>query len=97
MLLNINKLKKFLLDTEHCPEEMLPSIIEKIEKFSPGTLSLFDEWMATGKIKDFSIMGITPKWLRENKNMQDIGILIAYDWIIAEGDVAVKSLQELLY
>lgn len=96
MLLNMNKLKKVLLEEEGCPEEMLPNILQKIENFSPDTLALFDEWMATGKIRDFSMMGITPGWLRENRDMKDIGILIAYDWILKEGDIAVKSLQEPL-
>jgi hypothetical protein len=97
MLLNVNKLRRLLLDKEHCPEEMLPSIIKKIENFSPDTLSLLDQWIETGKIKDFSMMGITSKWLRENKDMKDIGMLIAYDWIVKEGEAAVKSLKEPLY
>ncbi|MDR1320695.1 MAG: hypothetical protein LBK56_04625 [Gracilibacteraceae bacterium] len=81
------------LRASDCPEAQIPEIIRKSERFFPESAKLLNDWIEHGEVGEFSLHGITPQWLRDNKNMADIGILISYDWLLREGETAAAALR----
>jgi hypothetical protein len=94
-MLEYEKLGVRLRDTG-CPEPQIPEILKKAESFLPDTVKMLNEWLERGTVAEFSLYDITPEYLRKNKNLADIGIIISYDWLSREGEVAAAALREPL-
>ncbi|MDR0906782.1 MAG: hypothetical protein LBN00_11550 [Oscillospiraceae bacterium] len=94
-MIDIEQLKARLRSTG-CADEQIPSILDEIENFRPEATDMLSEWINTNLVKEFSIHGITPLWLRENKNLADIGIIISFDWLLKDGESAATALRKPL-
>lgn len=79
-----------------CPETQIPEITNKAGHFLPDAANMLREWLDQGTITEYSLYGITPKYLREDRSMTDIGIIISYDWLLHEGETAAAALREPL-
>lgn len=92
-----NELKDRLLEIDYPNDEkLLNDVILKIRNFGNEAQKMFDNWYATSKITNFDIDGINPAYLRKYHNMEDVGIIIAYDWLQKKPSEAVYLLKKPL-
>ena len=91
------ELKERLLETDYPNDEkLLSEVIEKIRNFGNEAQSMFENWYSTAKISSFDINGVTPAYLRKFHNMKDVGIIIAYDWLLKKPAESAHLLKKPL-
>jgi hypothetical protein len=93
-----DELRERLLESNYPNDEViLRATIESIRNLGSAAGAVFENWYATGKISGFEeIEGITPDFLRERHNMEDVGIIIAYDMLSKDGKSAAHLLKRAL-
>ena len=90
-----NELKDRLLECDYPnDEQLLDGVIQKIRNLGTEAQKVFDNWYTTSKISDFDIGGITPAFLRKHHKMKDVGIIIAYDWLLKKPEEATHLLKK---
>ena len=75
-------------------EQLLNSVLDKIKSFGPEALKMFNNWMQCGRIAKFEIAGISSDYLRNTHNMKDVALIIAYDWLQKEPEIASRLLRK---
>lgn len=80
------ELKNFLLDYADCPnnEQLINHLIERIKTLGTESQALFENWYENRVVPEFDCCGVTSEFLRKSRKMENIGIILAYDWLCRE-------------
>jgi len=90
------ELKNFLLDYADCPndEQLISHLIGRIRTLGSEAQVLFENWYENRVVPEFDCKGVTSDFLRKSRKMENIGILLAYDWLCREPDYAAFVLKK---
>lgn len=88
----LESIQAYLLEEARVPDTLIAGIMERVAAFSGDTRARLHTYLETGAVQPFALHGVTSQWLIEHKDMQPIGLLIAYDWLARDGDQAAELL-----
>ena len=82
-----------ILKEEKYPDYMLEKTIEKVERFAPTVMEVFEEWSKSKKEPAISIEGFSYRQLVSEYGMKPVGAFITLDWILRDPQKAVAALK----
>lgn len=82
-----------ILKEEQYPDYMLEKTIEKVERFAPTVMEVFEEWSKSKKEPAISIEGFSFHQLIVEYRMKPIGAFITLDWLLRDPQKAVAALK----
>ena len=90
------ELKNFLLEYADCPkdERLINHLIKRIKSLGEEAGVLFENWYENRIVPEFNCNGISSDFLRKTRKMENIGIILAYDWLIREPEKAAFLLKK---
>jgi hypothetical protein len=92
-MIDVNKLKAFLVEKYDYPAFMAEKTIDKVEKLDPLIYQEFERWLDSGEEPRTEIEGYSVKKLINKYKMNEVGAFLTLDWLKREPDEAKKALS----
>lgn len=91
-MVDVNKLKEYLVENYDYPIYMVEKTIDKIEKLDPEIYQEFENWFQDRKESNLLVEGYSVKLLIDKYKMNEVGAFLTLDWLKREPEEAKKAL-----
>ncbi len=91
-MINVNKLRDYLVKEYDYPAFMVEKTIDKVEKFDSDIYHEFEHWLSSGEESGIQVEGYSIRMLIDKYKMNVVGAYLTLDWLKREPEDAKKAL-----